>query len=59
MISDLQTELGYTYEYAQQQLYGGGYRIYTTVDKDIQDFLNDFYRDVNNFPPVLNEDYPQ
>ena len=59
VISDLQTELGYTYEYAQQQLYGGGYRIYTTVDKDIQDFLNDFYRDVNNFPPVLNEDYPQ
>ena len=59
VLDDLQSELGYTYEYAQQQLYGGGYRIYTTVNKEMQDYLDNFYSDVANFPPVRNEDYPQ
>lgn len=59
VIADLMEKYDYTYQYAQQQLLFGGYRVYTTVDPEIQDFLEEFYSDVENFPQIRNETYPQ
>lgn len=60
VLDDLVEEKGYTIEYAQQMLYGGGYRIYTTVDTKIQEHLNNFYLDSANFPQqVYNATFPQ
>ncbi|MEM1484776.1 PBP1A family penicillin-binding protein [Oscillospiraceae bacterium PP1C4] len=59
VISDLMTEKGYSYAFAQQMLTSGGYRIYSTVDEKMQNYLTDFYKDVKNFPVVTNKDYPQ
>ena len=59
VIADLVEEKGYTYQFAQRQLYSGGYRIYTTVDVEMQNYLEEFYSSAENFPPVTNEEYPQ
>lgn len=47
---DLQNELGYTYEQAQHLLFFGGINIYTTQDKEIQDILDKYYTNEDNFP---------
>lgn len=59
VISDLMEQKGMTYSEASNYLFQGGLRIYTTVDQEMQTYLQDFYADVNNFPPVYNEQYPQ
>lgn len=60
VIADLMAEKGYTYEFAQRMVNGGGYRIYATVDQQMQQYVEDFYSDAANFPQtVLNEEYPQ
>lgn len=59
VIKDLMAQYGYTKQYATEKLYGGGYRIYTTVDETIQKKLEDIYSSTENFPAVLNEEYPQ
>lgn len=48
VIDKLVEEKGYTEEYATEQLYKGGYKIYTTVDLDAQEKLEAVYE---------NEDY--
>lgn len=50
IISDLQTEKGYTESFATQQVFGGGLKIYTTMDKKIQDAMEDVFENSNNFP---------
>ena len=40
VIQDLMDKYGYTYETAEDKVLKGGYRIYTTMDKDIQDYLD-------------------
>ncbi len=50
IISDLQTEKGYTESFATQQVFGGGLKIYTTMDKDIQDAMEEVFENSNNFP---------
>lgn len=59
VLDDLVEEKGYTRNYAWQQLSRGGYRIYTTMDEEMQNYLEDFYADVSKFPAVKNEEYPQ
>jgi len=62
VIDDLMEEKGYEHDYASDQVYRGGYRIYITMDRDIQEYLEDFYSDVQNFidvAPVANAEYPQ
>ncbi len=56
---DLAEKYGYTPEEAYQQLISGGYRIYTTCDPRVQDILEDFYSNLEGFPPVSNEVYPE
>lgn len=56
VIQDLMDKYGYTYETAESKVLKGGYRIYTTMDKDIQDYLDVAFadRDAENsiFPTV-------
>ena len=59
VIQDLMTEKNYTYKYAQQLLFKGGYRVYTTVDEDIQNYLQSKYEDDATFPQIKNKVYPQ
>ncbi len=49
IISDLQTEKGYTESFATQQVFGGGLKIYTTMDKNIQDAMEEVFENPANF----------
>ena len=59
--SDLQTKLGYSEAMAKQLLYGGGLKIVTTLDPDIQAKMDAVFLDEENFPGDLGSDgtYPQ
>ena len=59
VIADLMEQKGMTYSEASNYLFQGGLRIYTTVDQEMQTYLEDFYADEANFPAVYNETYPQ
>lgn len=59
VLKDLQEEYGWTANEAFSRLYRGGYTIYTTVDTEMQTFLEEFYLNVENFPAINNKEYPQ
>lgn len=48
IIRDLQNEKGYSYEFATQQVYNGGLKIFCTVDADIQDMMEETFADRSN-----------
>ncbi len=50
VIEDLQTELGYTQTQAYNLLYSGGLTIYTTMDPDIQQIVDEEINDLDNYP---------
>ncbi len=49
VIDDLARAKGLTYAEARADLYKGGYKIYLNMDMEIQDKLEEFFRDPNNF----------
>ncbi len=49
VIEDLAVAKGLTYEEAKEDLYKGGYKIYLNMNMEIQEKLEEFYRDPNNF----------
>ncbi len=49
VVQRLVQEKGYTEEFANTQLYQGGYKIYTTVDLEMQETLEDVYSNDSNF----------
>lgn len=59
VIKDLMEKKGYTYNSATKRFYEGGYRIFTTVDMQMQLWLDEVYQNTDLFPPVRNEEYPQ
>lgn len=50
IISDLQTQKGYSKTFASQQVFSGGLKIYTTMDSNIQDAMESVYENTANFP---------
>jgi len=50
VINDLMETQGITYSAAEQLLYNGGYRIYSCIDKDIQDTVDSIYQDLSKLP---------
>lgn len=52
VMSDLQTELGYTQTQASNLIYSGGLSIYTTQDSTIQGIVDDIYSDESYFPEM-------
>lgn len=49
VIEDLQKN-GYTYKKAKNMVYGGGLKIYTAIDFDVQDALEDVYENYRRMP---------
>lgn len=54
-----QEEYNYTRAYATNMVYSGGYRIYSTMDPDIQQSLEDSYANPDTFPALNNSEYPE
>ena len=52
VVQCLMEEKGYTEEFANTQLYQGGYKVYTTVDLEMQEILEDVYSNDSNFVNV-------
>ncbi len=50
VIADLQTEYGYEYNEAWRQVYYGGLKIYSAVDLDVQEKLENIYLNRSGFP---------
>lgn len=50
VIADLQTKKGYSLDFATQQVYNGGLKIYSTVDVNVQRILEDVYYNTTGFP---------
>lgn len=50
VIADLQAEKGYSQSFASSQVFGGGLRIYTTMDSDVQAAIESVYENTANFP---------
>jgi len=59
VINDLMTERGYSRSVANLLLYTGGLRIYTAMDKDVQDLLDKYYSEEENFYKSTNSEMPQ
>jgi penicillin-binding protein 1A len=59
VLSDLVEHAGYTPAGASEALRSGGYRIYTTVDMELQRYLEEKYLNAETFPPIRNEVYPE
>ncbi len=49
VIEDLAYAKGLTYQEAREDLYKGGYKIYLNMNMEIQQKLEDFFRDPDNF----------
>ncbi len=47
VITDLMDAYAYSYEYAKQQLYNGGFKIYSTLDQKVQGRLDWYYADIS------------
>ncbi len=50
VINDLVEQKGYSVDFATQQVYNGGLKIYSTIDPDIQNIMEDVFEDTSNFP---------
>lgn len=50
VIDDLMAEKGCTYKEAENMIYSGGYRIYSSLNPSIQETLEETYADETNFP---------
>ncbi len=50
VINDLQSEKGYSEQFATQQVFSGGLKIYTTMDSKIQSAIEEVYTNTANFP---------
>lgn len=50
VINDLIEIHGFSREQASAKVYSGGLTIHSTLDKDMQDMIDDFYANAKNFP---------
>lgn len=59
VIDDLMEQYGYKYQVAEQLIYGGGLRIYTAMNKDVQDAMDSVFVDNPDFPKVRGTKQPE
>lgn len=59
VISDLVEKQGYNETLAKQLVYNGGLKIYSTVDKKVQDAMDDVFENEENFPKTSGSEKPQ
>ncbi|MBR3646301.1 MAG: PBP1A family penicillin-binding protein [Lachnospiraceae bacterium] len=53
VLDDLQEQKGYTYTQAYNALYGGGLKVYSTLDPEIQTICDEEISNDANFPSVI------
>ena len=53
VIEDLQEEYGYDYAKASEMVYSGGLKIYTTMNSEMQNIVEDELNDGSNYPAAL------
>lgn len=59
VMNDLMEEYGYSRTMASLIVYTGGLKIYTVMDKDVQNILEEYYSDTNNFSAGSGTELPQ
>lgn len=59
VLGDLVDKAGYTEAGAKEALRTAGLRIYTTVDPDMQKYLETAYTSSDTFPAINNAEYPE
>lgn len=59
VIDLLMSEKGYSKEIATQMLYSGGLQIYTTMNKSIQQAMDEVYQDPKSFPTLKGDIQPE
>ena len=59
VVDGLCEKYGYSREEASHLLYYGGLRIYTPIDRALQDTLSTYYRDTSHFPRLANGKTPE
>ncbi|NLW74105.1 MAG: hypothetical protein GX057_04310 [Clostridiales bacterium] len=52
VIADLCAEYGYSRDAASFMVYSGGLRIYTAMDPEVQNLLEEYYGNAGNFPDI-------
>ena len=50
VVTDLMEKTGYEYQQALQMLQTGGYKIYATIDPEVQQAVDTIYQNLNNIP---------
>ena len=50
IVRDLMEQKAYSEDFATRMVYNGGLKIYSTVDTDIQNIMEDVFTDTSNFP---------
>lgn len=55
VVNDLQSQLGYTTTQANNEVFGGGLRIYTTMDSRMQEIADRVLNDESLYPSALYE----
>lgn len=58
VIHGFMDEYDWDYETAEHELYNGGYRVYATVDNYIQNEIETYYKNPDNFPQMYNASQP-
>ena len=56
IIADLQDTYGYNYNYAEQLVYFGGLRIYSYENPTVQNTMESYFNDPDNFPDIEGDD---
>jgi len=56
VVNDLVTEKGISESLARQLVYSGGYKIYATIDMDIQNLVDEVYTNPEYWPTVADAD---
>ena len=59
VVKDISLKYGVTQKTASLLLYKGGYKIYTLMDNDIQNIVDNYYLNIDNFPSDTNGNRPQ
>lgn len=59
VVGDLQDQKGYSKVIAEKLVYGGGLKIYTTMDSNIQKSMNDVYTNSKNFVKTNTSSQPE
>lgn len=59
LIDDFNTQYGYSREYASNLIYSGGLQIYVTMDKDVQEAMEEVFENPDTFQTVSDGIQPE